>query len=87
MILKEIKKNLLKKRLERATKARKQAEDLADTKLTEIYQLNQQLNTLNNHLDSSVKSRTAELERQIQFSESVIGIIREIKDFTIFIEK
>jgi hypothetical protein len=52
---------LLKGRLDREKRARKEAEALLEQKSLELYQANQELRQLAEHLEDLVAERTAEL--------------------------
>ena len=52
----------LKKRLERESRAREEAELLLDAKSLELYQVNESLKAANQRLEGAVSQRTAELE-------------------------
>ena len=52
---------VLKRRLERERAARKQAETLLEEKSRELYQTNQELRNLADHLEELVQERTKEL--------------------------
>jgi signal transduction histidine kinase len=54
---------VLKRRLERERAARKQAETLLEDKSRELYQTNQELRSLADHLEDLVAERTKELAR------------------------
>lgn len=54
----------LKRRVERANKARKQAEHLLEAKSLELYQSNLNLQELANSLESKVRQRTIELQQK-----------------------
>lgn len=54
---------ILKRRLEREKKARQQAETIAEQKTREIFQSNQELRQLMDHLEEKVAERTVELAR------------------------
>ncbi|MEQ9262841.1 MAG: PAS domain S-box protein [Owenweeksia sp.] len=64
--------DVLKRRLEREIKARKQAEQILEEKALELYQSNEQLKSLNQSLEETVEKRTRELaESQKQFKSLV----------------
>ncbi len=52
---------LLQRRLDRERRARKEAEALLERKSLELYQANQELRQLAEHLEELVAARTAEL--------------------------
>lgn len=54
--------DLLERRLQREIKARKQAEAILEQKAMELYQSNQKLQKLNEHLEATVAERTKELQ-------------------------
>ncbi len=70
---------LLKRRLEREIKARKQAEMVLENKALELYQSNQQLVSLNESLEQRIADRTKQLEasekRYRQIVENATDII------------
>ena len=49
---------LLKRKVEREVKARKQAEAILEVKALELYNVNQQLKKLNENLEKKVKQKT-----------------------------
>jgi len=53
----------LRKQLESERKARKEAENIAEEKTREIYEINRELHLLNEHLEEMVRERTSELAR------------------------
>jgi len=63
---------LLKRRLEREQRARKQAESILETKALELYQANLALHKLNESLENVVADRTRELEHsELRFRQIV----------------
>jgi PAS domain S-box-containing protein len=73
---------LLKRRIERETKARKQAEEILETKALELYKANEQLRHLNENLENQIKVGITELQntekRYQELIESVQDIIYKI---------
>lgn len=61
-------KSLLRK-LEREQQARKEAEELLDSKSRELFRLNQELQKTNHNLESLVAQRTSELEQALKEAE------------------
>ncbi|WP_428655214.1 PAS domain S-box protein [Runella sp.] len=73
---------ILKRRVEREQKARKQAETILEDKALQLYQANEQLRRLNENLEQQVKEESEKLQksekRYQQLIESVQDIIYKI---------
>ena len=67
---------LIKKKLKREQRARKQAEQILEQKALELYDANEQLRTLNEALEQKVAKRTVELRRS---EEKYRGIIENME--------
>ena len=57
---------LLRRKLEREQKARKQAEAILEQKALDLFHANEELRQLNEHLEQRIVQRTKELERSEQ---------------------
>jgi len=66
---------ILKKAFERERRARKQAEAFLEERSHELYSANQELTQLNKNLESKVKERTEELQKQKDFYEAILNNI------------
>ena len=64
---------ILKKALERAKSARKEAERFLEQRSLELYLANQELTTLNKNLEEKVQERAEEIEKQKDFYEALLN--------------
>jgi PAS domain S-box-containing protein len=69
---------LLKRRIEREQKARKQAEEILETKALELYEANKRLLTLNENLESQISKGIAELQKTEQRYQELIESVQDI---------
>jgi PAS domain-containing protein len=63
----------LQRRLERERQARKQAEKLAEEKTLELFQANQALRLLNEHLEEAVQEATRELQDALRSLSTIMA--------------
>ena len=63
----------LQRRLERERQARKQAEKLAEEKTLELFQANQSLRLLNEHLEEAVQEATRELQDALRSLSTIMA--------------
>ncbi len=70
--------DLLKKRLEREKRARKEAERILEAKALELYQANESLKRLNESLEDQISERTAELQESETKFRNVIDQASDI---------
>jgi PAS domain S-box-containing protein len=69
---------LLKRRIEREQKARKQAENILETKALELYKANEQLRNLNENLENQIKIGVAELQKTEKRYQELIESVQDI---------
>ncbi len=69
---------LLKRRIEREQKARKQAEEILETKALELYEANNRLLNLNENLESQIAKGVAELQKTEQKYQELIESVQDI---------
>lgn len=69
---------LLKRRIEREQKARKQAEEILETKALELYEANKRLLNLNENLESQIRKGVAELQKTEQRYQELIESVQDI---------
>lgn len=69
---------LLKRRIEREQKARKQAEEILETKALELYEANNRLLNLNENLESQIAKGVAELQKTEQRYQELIESVQDI---------
>ena len=70
--------DLLKKRLERERKARKQAEQILESKAIELFRANESLRKLNENLESQINQRTQDLQKSEEKYRNVIDQASDI---------
>lgn len=69
---------LLKRRIEREQKARKQAEEILETKALELYEANKRLLNLNENLESQIKKGVTKLQKTEQRYQELIESVQDI---------
>ncbi len=69
---------LLRRRIEREQKARKQAEEILETKALELYEANKRLLNLNENLESKIAKGIAELQKTEQRYQELIESVQDI---------
>ncbi|CAH0995973.1 Sensor histidine kinase RcsC [Emticicia aquatica] len=69
---------LLKHRIEREQKARKQAEEILERKSLELYKANEQLRNLNENLESQIKIGITKLQKTEQLYQELIESVQDI---------
>lgn len=69
---------LLKRRVEREQKARKQAEEILESKALELYKANEQLRNLNENLENQIKIGVAELQKTGKRYQELIESVQDI---------
>lgn len=71
-------KAILKRRIEREQKARKQAEDILETKALELYEANRKLRDLNENLENQIKKGVSELQKTEKRYQDLIESVQDI---------
>jgi len=69
---------LLKRRIDREQKARKQAEEILETKSLELYEVNKRLLNLNENLESQIAKGVADLQKTEQRYQELIESVQDI---------
>jgi len=70
--------DLLKRKLDRERKARKQAEQILETKAIELFRANESLQQLNENLESQISQRTQDLQESEEKYRNVIDQATDI---------
>jgi PAS domain S-box-containing protein len=71
-------KAILKRRIEREQKARKQAEDILESKALELYEANRKLRDLNENLENQIKKGVSELQKTEKRYQDLIESVQDI---------
>lgn len=71
-------KEILRRRIEREQKARKQAEEILEAKALELYEANRQLRDLNENLEIQIKKGVAELQQTEKRYQDLIESVQDI---------
>jgi len=69
---------ILRRRIEREQKARKQAEEILEAKALELYEANRQLRDLNENLENQIKKGIAELQQTEKRYQELIESVQDI---------
>lgn len=69
---------LLKSRIEREQKARKQAEEILESKALELYKANEQLRNLNGNLENQIKIGVTKLQKTEKRYQELIESVQDI---------